>query len=107
MKVEERRCRAKRITLHLEDYLPDSPYSYPVYKFGLNNLEKECLICLSNFKHDDEVLTLPCIHSFHKNCIYKWFEISNICPECRKPWFKMKDDRTVESITNRLAECSV
>lgn len=91
----------------MEDYKPDSPDCYPVFKVGSNNLEKECLICCENFKYDDEVLALPCIHLFHTNCISEWFKERNTCPTCKEVWFKKRDDKTFESITNRFAECTI
>jgi RING-like zinc finger len=30
----------------------------------------ECVICLENFKEDDIVLSLPCDHDFHVECMY-------------------------------------
>ena len=59
----------------------------PVHKFNdvdkLEENKKECSICFEKFVKNDEIATLPCIHMFHKNCIKKWLETSNICPICR------------------------
>lgn len=52
--------------------------------------EKNCSICLEEFKTNDtndnnnnETKTLPCKHVFHKSCIDKWIELRNLCPLCR------------------------
>jgi hypothetical protein len=48
------------------------------------NETKECLICIENFKDDDDVIKIECNHIFHKNCIKSWLcEESNKCPICR------------------------
>ena len=48
------------------------------------NENKECLICIENFKDEDDVIKIPCNHIFHKNCIKSWVcEESNKCPICR------------------------
>ena len=43
-----------------------------------------CSICLEEFCTDDVLLTLPCFHIFHQNCIETWFARSPAlrCPEC-------------------------
>ena len=50
---------------------------------------KECIICLENINQND--LTLPCMHRFHKECVKKWHnESKNLwCPVCKYP-FKEK-----------------
>ena len=45
--------------------------------------EKKCSICLVKYKKSDLIKELPCNHIFHKNCILKWIEISNVCPICK------------------------
>ncbi|MBO6088931.1 MAG: hypothetical protein J6P37_01275 [Lachnospiraceae bacterium] len=32
--------------------------------------KKNCVICLEDFKNKDKAIILPCIHLFHKTCIY-------------------------------------
>ena len=45
--------------------------------------EKKCSICLLKYKKSDIIKEFPCSHVFHKNCILKWIEKSNICPLCK------------------------
>ena len=64
---------------------------FKIDKKYLNNLEKfgeeyakKCVICMENYKEDDEVETLPCFHIFHKICIEEWFNNNNNnCPICK------------------------
>jgi len=46
--------------------------------------ETSCSICLSDFSDEDEVCVLRCKHIFHKDCIQKWVNINNICPNCKQ-----------------------
>mmetsp|Transcript_133568 Transcript_133568/g.415342 ORF Transcript_133568/g.415342 Transcript_133568/m.415342 type:complete len:338 (-) Transcript_133568:34-1047(-) len=39
-----------------------------------------CIICLSDFKPEDDILQLPCEHTFHTECITKWLSRSRHCP---------------------------
>tara|TARA_B110000902_G_C14157379_1_gene531946 strand:- start:550 stop:843 length:294 start_codon:yes stop_codon:yes gene_type:complete len=59
-----------------------------------------CSICLQNIKKmtkwdrlhlglstvdvENDIYTLLCKHHFHKDCILKWFEKSDTCPNCRR-----------------------
>jgi len=43
-----------------------------------------CVICQNDFEKDDEVVTLPCDHEYHKNCIKSWLTQNSCkCPTCR------------------------
>lgn len=44
--------------------------------------DKQCIICLEQFKKGDNYIFLPCMHFFHENCIKKWININNKCPFC-------------------------
>ena len=55
--------------------------------------EKECSICLGNFKVSEEIMSIPCFHMFHSYCIKQWLIREKICPICK---FKI----TRESILN-------
>ena len=45
--------------------------------------DKECSICLEEFKKDEEVIKIECQHYFHRTCIEDWFNINITCPLCR------------------------
>ncbi|KAJ5072697.1 hypothetical protein M0811_09394 [Anaeramoeba ignava] len=44
--------------------------------------QRFCSVCLSEFKENDVVKTLPCFHFFHQSCIEKWLKIKKKCPVC-------------------------
>ncbi|CAD8092512.1 unnamed protein product [Paramecium sonneborni] len=44
---------------------------------------KFCSICYVNYKKDQELILLPCIHRFHHDCIYQWLLTSSTCPICK------------------------
>ena len=53
-----------------------------------------CPVCLEKFKgleNDINKSILSCGHSFHDNCINKWFEDNKTCPICRKEEIKIKE----------------
>merc|ERR1712151_343862 len=39
-----------------------------------------CIICLGDFIDGDEVVQLPCNHTFHTECIGHWLVKSHRCP---------------------------
>eukprot|EP01080_Neovahlkampfia_damariscottae_P010971 gene10971-3678_t len=45
-------------------------------------LEKSCPICLEEFVELDFLITVPCFHQFHKDCISKWLQQNATCPVC-------------------------
>ncbi|KVH92161.1 Zinc finger, RING/FYVE/PHD-type [Cynara cardunculus var. scolymus] len=50
----------------------------------LPGLDKECVICLSEFVPEELVKILPkCNHGFHARCIDKWLSSHSSCPTCR------------------------
>jgi len=48
---------------------------------------KECIICMENFKDDDEIAELKCDyrHYFHSACLKDWLTRKPECPLCKKP----------------------
>ena len=44
--------------------------------------ETKCIICYSNFEHNNEV-SLPCGHAFHSDCILTWISKKMECPYCK------------------------
>jgi len=46
--------------------------------------EDLCQICLVPFEDDDLATSLPCKHTFHKECVSKWLsDCKNACPVCK------------------------
>ena len=62
-------------------HLPKSIYH--VYQYNNKNMDKECRICLGKFIIGQEILTLPCFHFFHCNCISEWLMNKEECPICK------------------------
>ena len=44
---------------------------------------KQCLICLDDYKIEENICYLPCFHLFHSECIKSWVQKSNKCPLCK------------------------
>jgi hypothetical protein len=45
--------------------------------------EDSCAICLQKFKGTDIIKEFYCKHIFHKKCLLKWLQNSNLCPLCK------------------------
>lgn len=60
-------------SLPLSKYVPESP--------SASNSEK-CVICHLEYEGGDIILTLPCKHQYHSDCIKSWLEINKVCPVC-------------------------
>ncbi|KAF8081644.1 hypothetical protein N665_0873s0016 [Sinapis alba] len=54
------------------------------YKDGenLNGTNESCVICRLDYEDDDDLILLPCKHSYHSECINNWLKINKICPVC-------------------------
>ncbi|GBG23879.1 E3 ubiquitin-protein ligase RNF149 [Hondaea fermentalgiana] len=65
----------------------DVDESMPSSEFDSAAPASECAICIVDFEVGDPVRTLPCKHTFHRECIDPWF-LSNhtTCPSCRAPF---------------------
>ena len=88
-----------------EDFSSDNEndYNNPIEKKILDELpetriedinkldpeKKNCVICLEDFKNGENVINLPCIHLFHKNCIKDCLKNQNSCPICK---FKLTEE---------------
>jgi len=42
-----------------------------------------CPICLEAFAVNDTVRTIPCFHTFHKQCVDPWLAQRALCPVCK------------------------
>jgi len=46
---------------------------------------RECVICMIEFSVGDPVRYLPCMHTYHTDCIDDWLMRSFTCPSCMEP----------------------
>jgi hypothetical protein len=44
-----------------------------------------CVICMIEFCVGDRVRYLPCMHTYHTDCIDDWLMRSFTCPSCMEP----------------------
>lgn len=44
-----------------------------------------CIICYESFKHNSNIIIIPCNHYYHSNCLYNWITTlqSYNCPYCQ------------------------
>lgn len=70
----------------VEQGLADSPVE------GNSSEVESCCVCLCILKEGENMHSLPCLHSFHKDCIDRWFNACRkTCPMCR---FSMEEDKS-------------
>jgi hypothetical protein len=43
-----------------------------------------CTICISDFDDGQHISVLPCEHRFCPECIKRWFQVSTLCPCCKR-----------------------
>jgi len=46
---------------------------------------RECVICMIEFTVGDAIRYLPCMHTYHTECIDDWLMRSFTCPSCMEP----------------------
>ncbi|KAJ2130699.1 hypothetical protein IW145_000903 [Coemansia sp. RSA 521] len=63
----------------------DSILNLPRRKIAPEEVDKkfECGICMEEYKAEEEVMTLPCKHVYHLECIDHWLKMNGTCPICR------------------------
>lgn len=52
-------------------------------KVTLQEDDRKCVICMSDYESNDKLTGLPCCHYFHAKCAERWLEESHYCPICR------------------------
>uniref|UniRef100_A0A1D1Z1E1 E3 ubiquitin ligase BIG BROTHER n=2 Tax=Anthurium amnicola TaxID=1678845 RepID=A0A1D1Z1E1_9ARAE len=57
---------------------------YSTYKTGFFSRKdkEECVICCMSYKNRDLLITLPCKHHYHSDCVKQWLKINKVCPIC-------------------------
>lgn len=48
-----------------------------------NYINNECIICLEEYKDDDEIIRVKCNHLYHMNCYDEFVKTSQKCGICR------------------------
>ncbi|KAJ7956880.1 RING/U-box superfamily protein [Quillaja saponaria] len=60
------------------------PTIYYTKKLKPKLQQLDCSVCLSEFEDGEKIRKLNCKHSFHKDCLDKWFQqYLATCPLCR------------------------
>ncbi|KAL8290223.1 hypothetical protein RQP46_003162 [Phenoliferia psychrophenolica] len=57
---------------------------------------KDCPICREDYEVDDDLLSLPCRHAYHPDCIKEWLHTSGTCPVCRFALVPQPGDKSAE-----------
>jgi len=52
-------------------------------QFELKENQKDCCICLEEFKKGQRIKYLPCDHVFHDHCVDRWLRVNGVCPYCK------------------------
>ncbi|KAJ6876227.1 hypothetical protein NC652_035558 [Populus alba x Populus x berolinensis] len=63
--------------------LPIHKYS-PSSSKGKSGGDTECVICKMEYERGDRLITLPCAHQYHEDCIKKWLEDHKDCCVCKE-----------------------
>jgi len=46
-------------------------------------VDQECQVCKDHVERGTRIITLPCKHIYHEDCIRKWLSSAHTCPVCR------------------------
>ncbi|CAA7399820.1 unnamed protein product [Spirodela intermedia] len=55
--------------------------------FVLRDEHAECVICCMPYEDQAALITLPCEHHYHSDCIRPWLKINKACPICGEEVF--------------------
>ncbi|KAK4567175.1 hypothetical protein RGQ29_003128 [Quercus rubra] len=97
------------INLAIFDTPPVTDFMDPATKSSIAALKKvkidgsctssdPCSICLNDFCDGSEVMVMPCLHLYHKDCIVRWLETSHLCPLCRYPMPTRRIEDEIEAV---------
>lgn len=79
-------------------YRENNRRNYNERSNGDNDEEgKRCAVCLEDFQPKEEVMTTPCNHMFHEECIVPWVKSNGQCPVCRFALFERTERREASS----------
>ena len=56
---------------------------FPQAKATPKDVDKQCMICLEDYKIGEDIMTITCMHRYHKDCVAPWIANSPTCPVCK------------------------
>ena len=62
------------------EYLSDN---YIIYSYVPGKSKENCPICFEEFRDQELIGSLTCLHKFHAECLNTWLGIESTCPICR------------------------
>ena len=71
---------SKKVVENLERVNVNEEYLNKINQFGH---EHNCSVCKDEFEINQNLINLPCKHTFHDECIKPWLKERNSCPTCR------------------------
>ena len=72
-----------------------------------NDDEVLCAVCYEPFRSGETGKQLTCTHSFHSNCIFKWFTHKINCPICRNEQNSSRWSASVVLLYSFIHFCSI
>ncbi|KAI5076483.1 hypothetical protein GOP47_0008548 [Adiantum capillus-veneris] len=84
MSYEELIALGEAVGTHSKGLKPNAIAALPCSIFSHQHpgTEKLCVICRLDYEDGDGLLTLPCRHCYHADCIKNWLQINKVCPIC-------------------------
>lgn len=66
------------------------------------HIQENCPICLDSIQEHQYVISLPCNHVFHTDCITRWFNSNSTCPLCRTSPIQNDEDERPRTSRQRI-----
>ncbi|KAH6578177.1 hypothetical protein BASA61_009442 [Batrachochytrium salamandrivorans] len=79
--------------------------SLPKEKFSKGtSSQTECAICQDEYIQDELLISLPCTHIYHPDCITSWLKLNGTCPICRFSFVDHQNNNTGDAGVGSHAE---
>ncbi|RWR89362.1 zinc finger protein [Cinnamomum micranthum f. kanehirae] len=63
------------------------PFEYRRGPSSTEDIDEKCVICCTEYEDGDMLISLPCQHQYHSDCIAKWLKLNKACPICKEEVF--------------------